>query len=79
MPQEERHAFIRQDGGREWVFSLEYVSPVGKSLKTFLIVKGTYLKEDYFDSASEITIHTSNKGWTLSEIALTWSKHHFKP
>jgi DDE superfamily endonuclease len=79
VPKEERNAFLRQDGGREWVSSLECVSGVGKALSTFLIVKGTHLREDYFDRASEITIHTSTKGWTSSEIALTWLKHHFEP
>jgi DDE superfamily endonuclease len=79
VPKEEKKAFIRQDGKREWVSSLECVSAGGDSIKTFLIVKATYIKEDYFNSGLDITIHTSPKGWTSIEAALTWLKHHFEP
>jgi hypothetical protein len=62
ISKKERNIFLRQDGGRKQISSLEYVSDVGKSLNAFLIVKNIYLKEDYFVTVSEITIHTSTKG-----------------
>ena len=70
VPKEEKKAFIRQDGKREWVSSLYCVSAAGNSIKTFLIIKATYLKEDYFNCASDITIYMSLKGWISTEAAL---------
>jgi hypothetical protein len=79
IPKEERNAFIRQDGKREWVSSLESISAAGKFISTFLIIKACHLREDFFKCDSEMTIHTSVKGWTSNEIALTWLKYHFEP
>jgi hypothetical protein len=80
VPKEEKIAFISQDGGREWVSSIECISAEGTAIDTFLIVKGVHFREDYFDNAnSGMTIATSEKGWTSKEIAMLWLQHHFEP
>lgn len=81
IPVQQREAFLRQDGNREWVSVIETISADGCCLPSYIIFKAINQQKSWFEALEathiEGAIATSPKGWTGNELGLLWLTKHF--
>jgi hypothetical protein len=77
LPIEEKEAFSKQDGNREWATDIECVCATGGDIPPFLIVKGQYVLEDICQlfGNSRAKLAVSDNGWTNDELGFEWLRH----
>ncbi len=77
LPIEEKEAFSKQDGNREWATLVECIRVIGGDIPPFLIVKGQYILEDMCQlfGDSRATLAVSDNGWTNDELGVEWLRH----
>jgi hypothetical protein len=68
----------KQPGNREWVTVIQGVNARGWSVPPFVVVKGTYILDSWFEERERLAgwrVAPSSNGWTTNEIGLDWIKH----
>jgi hypothetical protein len=80
LPKEEKEAFAKQDGNREWGTMIECIRAIGGEIPPFLIHKGKHILKDLADLIyiSRATLACSDNGWSNDEIGCEWLKHFNK-
>jgi hypothetical protein len=71
-----------QQGSREWVSLIEYISSNGRVLSPYVIFKAKQLNKAWYDEFRKDgggTCAVSDRGWTDDELCLEWFKIVFEP
>lgn len=78
---QQKQAYLRLDGGREWVSVLECISTDGEALPAWMIFKDVNQQFSWFQcvSTGNSRFATSEKGWTENGLGLNWLTEHFHP
>lgn len=65
-------AYKAQDGSREWVSLIEYISATGRLLSMFVIFKGKRQMKSWYDAVEDkdAWIAVSENGWTNNVLGL---------
>ncbi len=80
---QQKQAFVRQDGNREWISVIECVRGGNDSeaIAPFIILKGKRQQAVWWDSIRDpdTKIAISEKGWIDNILAMNWLIEHFDP
>jgi hypothetical protein len=70
---------IIQQGSREWVSLIEYISSDGRVLSLYVIFKAKVLFKNWIKVLPTGYIYTSEKDWTDNKLYIKWFKEVFEP
>jgi hypothetical protein len=81
IPIQEKHAYLYQDEGREWISVSECISADGEALPAWVVFKADNQQNSWstYLSTGNSEFATSENGWTDNDLELNWLQEHFHP